>query len=387
MKISIITPTYNDAHFIKEMLSSLESQTFKNWELIIVDDGSTDNTNEIINNYISLHPTLNIKYIYQKNQDQLNAILNGLEYVTGDYIYILHSDDKFTSDKSLELAINFMQKNDCDAAISNLELINEKSQVIGMQKVKKYKNKEYCMPLQLLWLGRNLYCDTAIVKKEIYFSKIKYNYLTWNTSFWLDLVSKPTMLNVKNIPDTIMDYRISSENYIKNEIGQLNVINGELRTIAHLTRYYKIPFYKVQYYIYRIFNKLKMNDYFIPFYIRKETKNKYKIINFAIKKRYKNTFMKYPILNAINNYYKKKNKRTIVIKDINEDEFIYKGKDIREFNQLMQKGELSAFYINLLKEMNEGFNKVKTTTKDYAKVKEILNFLCIYPNVEIIKEQ
>ena len=387
MKISIITPTYNDAKFITEMLISLEKQTYKNWELILVDDGSTDNTKQIIKNYMELHKNLSIKYIYQENQDQLNAILNALNYITGQYIYILHSDDKLIRENSLEQAITFIKENECDAAISDLELIDSSSKIIGHQKVRKYKYNEYCIPLQLLWLGRNLYCDTAMVKKEIYLSKIKYNYLTWNTSFWLDLQDIPKILNVKNLQAPIMEYRISNENYIKNEIGQLNVINGELRTIAHLMKYYYIPFYKLQYFLYRIFNKLNISKYYIPLYLKKETKNKGKIIDFAIKKRYKNNYKKYQILNSIHNYYKNNSKRAITIKNIDEDEFIYKGKDIRKFNVLMQENKLSHFYTNILNEMNIGFNTVITTKKDYDKIKDILNFLCVYPNVKIVVEE
>ena len=63
--------------------------------LLISDDGSTDDTKKIVNNYIKEHKEERIKYYYHSNQDQLNAILNVLDNATGDYIHILHSDDKF----------------------------------------------------------------------------------------------------------------------------------------------------------------------------------------------------------------------------------------------------------------------------------------------------
>lgn len=384
MKISIITPTYNDAKYIEEMLESLKIQTYKNWELIIVDDGSTDNTKSIISDFKNKNINLTIKYIYQENQDQLNAIINGLNFVNGDYIYILHSDDLLKDNKSLETAINFMINNDCDAVIADLELIDQNSNKIGVQKVKKYKNKKYYIPLQLLWLGRNIYCDTALVKKDIYMSKIKYNYLTWNVSFWLDLQEKPNMLNVKTMPSSMMKYRISDDNYIKNEVGQLNVINGELRTVSYLLKYYNIPFYKIQYYIYRIFNKLHLVSLYRPIYFNKETKNKSKIVDFVIKKRYGMEYNKYPFLNSIQSFYTKKSNRTISIKDINEKEFIFKGKDIRKFNNLMLKNKLSNFYNIILREIKEGFDIIETTKKDYDKVVEIMKFFCVYPNIRII---
>lgn len=94
MKISVLTPSYNDAISIKKTLDSLLMQTYTDWESIIIDDGSTDDTRKIIEEYKKEKGLEDkIKYIYQENKDQLNAILNGLQYVNGDYIFTLHSDD------------------------------------------------------------------------------------------------------------------------------------------------------------------------------------------------------------------------------------------------------------------------------------------------------
>lgn len=89
-KISVMTPTYNDAKSLEETLNSLVKQTYQNWEQIIIDDGSTDNTKQIIDEFVKKNKVEDkIKYIYQENKDQLNAILNGLEQATGDYIFVL----------------------------------------------------------------------------------------------------------------------------------------------------------------------------------------------------------------------------------------------------------------------------------------------------------
>ena len=91
MKISVLTPSYNDEISITKTLNSLKNQTYTDWESIIIDDGSTDETKRIIEDYKKKNNLEDkIKYIYQENQDQLNALLNGLQYVKGDYIFILH---------------------------------------------------------------------------------------------------------------------------------------------------------------------------------------------------------------------------------------------------------------------------------------------------------
>ena len=106
-KVTILTPTYNDGDTIEKTLLTIRQQTYKNWEHIIIDDGSTDNTKNIIVNYKEKYDKEDkIKYIYQENSDQLNAIINGSKYITGDYVYILHSDDFMPSETFLEDAVN-----------------------------------------------------------------------------------------------------------------------------------------------------------------------------------------------------------------------------------------------------------------------------------------
>ena len=101
----------------------------------------------------------------------------------------------------------------------------------------------------------------GILIKEIYNS-----YLIWNMPFWANLSEKADMLDVKNVDFPMLKYRLHSGNYINNEIGKLNVINGELRTVTRLMEFYNIPMYKTQFYIYRIFNKLKLASNFSPLY-------------------------------------------------------------------------------------------------------------------------
>jgi glycosyltransferase involved in cell wall biosynthesis len=92
---SIILPTYNRAHFLPKAIESILAQTFKDWELIIVDDGSTDNTKEVVTGYTDPR----IKYIYQENQERSAARNNGIAQAHGEYICFLDSDDYFLPEK------------------------------------------------------------------------------------------------------------------------------------------------------------------------------------------------------------------------------------------------------------------------------------------------
>lgn len=385
MKISILMPTYNDCESITETLNSVIEQTYQNYEIIIVDDGSTDQTNMVIKKFVKSHKLENkISYYYQENKDQLNALKNASKHVTGDYIYVLHSDDLLADKTTLEKMIDYITKhNEYDAIISDLTLINNKCEKIGIHKTKKYIYKNYIIPLQLLFLGRNLFVDVTLIKRESFFSKFYENYLNWNGPFWLDC-DEPSILKVKKVDFPFIKYRVFEGNYINNEIGLLNVFNGEIRVATSLMKHYNIINYKLQYYIYRLCCKLHLN--YIPIYTKKETKNKYNVMKFIYDKRFSNCeYNKYQFYSALLNFYKNNNNRTIEITSLPKK--IYYGSDMRTFHKKMLNNELEQFYYDFFDEMSNGFNRLIVNEGDKKKIVTILRFLCIYQYVEVIEKK
>ena len=91
MKFSIVLPTFNREHFIDFAIKSVITQTYKDWELIIIDDGSTDETKDVIEKFIKKDNR--IRYIYQKNKERSAARNKGIEQANGDWICFLDSDD------------------------------------------------------------------------------------------------------------------------------------------------------------------------------------------------------------------------------------------------------------------------------------------------------
>jgi len=91
-KISIVTPTYNRGGLLTKAYKSLLNQTNINFEWIIIDDGSNDNTGDIVSSFIS-NDKFKIIYVYQSNGGKHRAINKALEYTSGDYMLILDSDD------------------------------------------------------------------------------------------------------------------------------------------------------------------------------------------------------------------------------------------------------------------------------------------------------
>ena len=122
-KVSIIVPCYNQAAFLPKAISSLQAQTLANWECIIVDDGSTDNTAEMAANMALSDDR--IRLIQQLNGGSASARDRGLKEAKGEYIQFLDADDTIAPEK-LERQVAFMEQKGLD--ISYTAFCSEDSQ-------------------------------------------------------------------------------------------------------------------------------------------------------------------------------------------------------------------------------------------------------------------
>ena len=119
--VTVIVPCYNYAHFLSETLDSVIAQTYTNWECLIIDDGSTDHTKEVAENYCKKDQR--IKYIYQSNQGLSAARNNGIDEAKGEYIQFLDSDDLITSEKLRHQVTSFSSNEYVDMIYSNYNLM------------------------------------------------------------------------------------------------------------------------------------------------------------------------------------------------------------------------------------------------------------------------
>jgi len=99
--VSVVIPNYNYANFITETIESVIAQTYKTWEMIIVDDNSTDNSVKIIESLIKKHPNYNIRLLHNKKgpSGTPTPINIGIKNMKGEYFAWLSSDDVFMSTK------------------------------------------------------------------------------------------------------------------------------------------------------------------------------------------------------------------------------------------------------------------------------------------------
>ena len=146
--VSIIMPSYNTGRFIKETIESVLAQTYPNWELLIVDDCSTDDTDEVVGVYLS-----DERIRYFKNETNSGAAVSrnrALREAKGKWIAFLDSDDLWTPEK-LQKQISFMKENDYHFSYTNYVEIDEESKpngkkVTGPKRITKRGMYRYCWP-------------------------------------------------------------------------------------------------------------------------------------------------------------------------------------------------------------------------------------------------
>jgi glycosyltransferase involved in cell wall biosynthesis len=134
--VSIITPNYNSEDYIKNSIESVISQTYLNWEMIIIDDASTDNSIEIIESYLQKDKRIKLIKL-EKNAGPAVARNNGIELAKGDFIAFLDSDDAWLAAK-LEDQIKFMLEKEIAFSFSSYysqknnfqKLINAKETIV-----------------------------------------------------------------------------------------------------------------------------------------------------------------------------------------------------------------------------------------------------------------
>lgn len=128
MLVSVIIPCYNQGKFLNETLESVYKQTYKDWECIIVDDGSTDNTRKIAEQWTGKDPRF--KYYYKENKGVSSARNYGIEKAQGKYLQFLDSDDLLHKTK-LEVSINEVKNNnDVTIVITDFKMISADSKLI-----------------------------------------------------------------------------------------------------------------------------------------------------------------------------------------------------------------------------------------------------------------
>ncbi len=157
---SVIIPTYNRAEFITRTIDSVLNQTYKSFEIIIVDDGSTDNTENILQPFLKQYP--NIFYFKKKNEERGAARNFGIMHAKGEYITFLDSDDFFYP-YHLHVASNLIrEKNSPEVFHLGFEVVRTDGSV-----VKKVDHLAGSLNIHIIRFGNVLSCNGIFIRRDI----------------------------------------------------------------------------------------------------------------------------------------------------------------------------------------------------------------------------
>jgi glycosyltransferase involved in cell wall biosynthesis len=224
--VSVIMPTYNCASFIGETLDSIKAQTYTNWEVVIVDDCSKDNTKEIVEKYMADDPR--IKYhCLEVNSGAAVARTVAMEKADGEYMAFCDSDDLWMPDK-LERQLAFMNENGYAFSCTAYEQIDEESKSLD-RIIKTVKKTDYNRLLLDCPVGNSsvMYNVEKMGKFEVPNIR-KRN----DDALWLQMLKKEKY--IWGMPDVLMRYRIRKNSISSNKLKVIKYHWILYREIEHL---------------------------------------------------------------------------------------------------------------------------------------------------------
>ena len=213
-KVSIIMPVFNDEEHLKESLSSIDKQTLDDLEVICINDGSTDGSLEIINQFNNA--SFNLQIINQKNLGSGVARNNGMDIAKGEYIAFLDADDIFVDCQALEVMYNQAKTFNADMVSANLKGITVDGELVNNDNLTRFteqkiiKPEEYEIPYSFY---KNIFNRTFIEKHHFRFPDLKRGQ---DPVFLAEILTNISFIPV--VPIDLYGFRYAA-------IGGLNKIN------------------------------------------------------------------------------------------------------------------------------------------------------------------
>ena len=209
--VSVIIPTYNRALKLKEAIQSVLDQTYTDYEVIVVDDGSVDNTREVVNELKQRSDKL--VYIYQENRERSAARNRGISVARGDYIAFLDSDDRFLPEK-LSVQVRALENNrDFGMAYSSLVFIGENGEVLGSSGKARTRLSGWIYP-ELLFIKGTIIITSGVMVRASVLSEIggfdEEMHICEDLDLWRRIAKRYKVLQIEQ-PLSIYAHRLNDQ--------------------------------------------------------------------------------------------------------------------------------------------------------------------------------
>lgn len=386
VKISVLIPAYNSAKTIVEALESIKNQTYQNWEIILINDGSQDETETILRRYLG-NTKLPLKYIKQTHHNYFKAIRHGLKYASGEIIFVLDADKILFNQNVFYRAVSTILGEKCDGMFVGIRAMYQRLKDGKFHLVRPYYRNEVSLIKTALGLGKNIYTNYAFWRREIFETSVYENYLINGMPAWYNAENN-LGLRVVNGNFVGLKYRVSKKvNLGDNPLKQNNSktlfeLSTNLRTLHHIVSRINVPAYSTQATLYNLINRLHIASLYPSIF--KQGQTSLKEITPLVVKNIKdseldNVYLK-TIVDFSNNFDPQKTTKIVIPKGTK----IYWGTEIDEFSNKLSKNMLDQFYYDLMKIISQGTTIYKIKKDDQKKLEQILDFFTIRDYVRII---
>ena len=386
VKISVLIPAYNSAKTIVEALESIKNQTYQNWEIILINDGSQDETEEILRRYLG-NTKLSLKYTKQTHHNYFKAIRHGLKYASGEIIFVLDADKILFNQNVFYRAVSTILGEKCDGMFVGIRAMYQRLKDGKFHLVRPYYRNEVSLIKTALGLGKNIYTNYAFWRREIFETSVYENYLINGMPVWYNAENN-LGLRVVNGNFVGLKYRVSKKvNLGDNSLKQNNSktlfeLSTNLRTLHHIVSRINVPAYSTQATLYNLINRLHIASLYPSIF--KQGQTSLKEITPLVVKNIKdseldNVYLK-TIVDFSNNFDPQKTAKIVIPKGTK----IYWGTEIDEFSNKLSKNMLDQFYYNLMKIISQGTTIYKIKKDDQKKLEQILDFFTIRDYVKIV---
>lgn len=386
VKISVLIPAYNSAKTIVEALESIKNQTYQNWEIILINDGSQDETEEILRRYLG-NTKLPLKYTKQTHHNYFKAIRHGLKYASGEIIFVLDADKILFNQNVFYRAVSTILGEKCDGMFVGIRAMYQRLKDGKFHLVRPYYRNEVSLIKTALGLGKNIYTNYAFWRREIFETSVYENYLINGMPVWYNAENN-LGLRVVNGNFVGLKYRVSKKvNLGDNSLKQNNSktlfeLSTNLRTLHHIVSRINVPAYSTQATLYNLINRLHIASLYPSIF--KQGQTSLKEITPLVVKNIKdseldNVYLK-TIVDFSNNFDPQKTAKIVIPKGTK----IYWGTEIDEFSNKLSKNMLDQFYYDLMKIISQGTTIYKIKKDDQKKLEQILDFFTIRDYVRII---
>ena len=240
--MSVIIPTYNRAKYIAETIESVLSQTYTNLEIIVIDDGSTDNTKEVVSKYVP-----RIQYVWKENSERGASRNYGLQLAKGEFISFLDSDDLWLPNK-IEEDLNVFEKYPSASVVySDVILIDSAGKYLKPLKRKSYSGRvtERLLQGNFIIMAAHL-VRTELVRKFGGFIEERELSGSEDWEMWVRL---STITDFIYLPKVTAKYRSHAANTMSNAEGMSRSMNYALKIMSesnYLTKTQKKDLPKTQ---------------------------------------------------------------------------------------------------------------------------------------------